>query len=369
MKRRSFIQHAGAVTLLAAGGRIGHASGAAIPEIGRGPAFDLWRSWQADSHKGPLSLVQAATLSSNAFNTQPWLFKVSAARIEMYADSRRNLGAFDPYLREMFFSLGCALENLLLAAPANGFSAALTLMPDKLAPPAPQPKPELAALVDLTPGRRINGELFAAIPHRHTNRRLFDATRELSPDYVRALTNIVGDDDEDVRLFVFTGASERKAITDLIWDTSRTLLSDPEVTRGTQSWYRTTLEEVQRLRDGAYVGEPDPASYVDLMTSGRLFGLIAVRDRYDRVQTIRAGRVWQRAHLFATVNGVAARPANGAVEIIDHERRLNLEPSTAARLARITDDASWQPTFMFYMGYPTMAGVASPRRSLQEVVT
>jgi hypothetical protein len=345
------------------------AFGAARPEIGGGPAFDLWRNWQADSHKGTLALVHAAILSSNAFNTQPWLFRVSTARIELYADAKRNLGAFDPYLREMYFSVGCALENLLLAAPANGFRAALTLMPGKLLPPFPQPKPELAALVDLSPGKPISSALFAAIPHRHTNRTLFDGARELPTDYVSALENVVRDDEEDVRLFLFRRASERKAITDIIWDTSRALLSDPEVRRGTQRWYRTTPDEVQRLRDGEYVGEPDPASYVDLMTSGRLFGLIAVRDRYDRAQTIRAGRVWQRAHLLATARAVAARPANGAVEIIDHERRLNLEPKTAARLARLTGDASWQPTFMFYMGYATVPGVASPRRSIQEVLS
>ena len=72
--------------------------------------------------------------------------------------------------------------------------------------------------------------------------------------------------------------------------------------------------------------------------SGRVFGLIAVRDRYDRPETIRAGRIWQRAHLLATARGLAARPANAAVEVIDNERRLNLEPKTSARLAQFTGD-------------------------------
>jgi len=36
------------------------------------------------------------------------------------------------------------------------------------------------------------------------------------------------------------------------------------------------------------------------MMTGPLFGLIAVRDRYDRPQTIRAGRLWRRTHLVAT---------------------------------------------------------------------
>ena len=104
------------------------------------------------------------------------------------------------------------------------------------------------------------------------------------------------------------------------------------------------------------------------MMSGRLFGLIAVRDRYDRPQTIRAGRVWQRAHLLATARDLAARPANGAVEIIDHEKRLHLEPKTSARLAQFTADISWQPTFMFYMDYPTRPAAASARRIVHDVL-
>jgi hypothetical protein len=78
---------------------------------------------------------------------------------------------------------------------------------------------------------------------------------------------------------------------DVIWGSSRKLGEDPAVSRGTQPWYRTTTDQVQKSKDGAYVGEPDAASYVDLMMSGRLFGVIAVRDRYDRPQPIRAGRV------------------------------------------------------------------------------
>jgi len=65
---------------------------------------------------------------------------------------------------------------------------------------------------------------------------------------------------------------------------------------------------------------------------------------------------------------LAARPANGAVEIIDHEQRLQLEPKTTAKLAQFTRDASWQPTFMFYMGYATIPAVASARRSIQDVL-
>jgi hypothetical protein len=110
------------------------------------------------------------------------------------------------------------------------------------------------------------------------------------------------------------------------------------------------------------------AGYTDLLLTGRLFGLIAVRDLYDQPQSIRAGRVWQRAHLLATARGLAARPANQPVQLVDHERMQGKEPHEASVLATLTNDASWRPTFMFFMGYPTRSAVPSARRGVHEVV-
>jgi len=366
LQRREFFKQIGTVTILVAGGRVWRARPQSSAEIGEGPAFEPWRSWRADSQEGLLALVHAAILSSNAFNTQPWLFTVTSSAIKIYADTARNLGEFDPYLREMFFSIGCALENLLLAARANGLDARVTMLPGKLAPPSREPKPELAVRIELSSGNRVASELFDAIPHRHTNRGIFDASREIPVEFIHSITHVVREDDEGVRLFLFVSEGDRKQIADVIWEASRNFMADPAVGRGTKPWYRSSIDDVHR--DGAYIGDPDPASYVDSMMSGRLFGLIAVRDRYDRPQTIRAGRVWQRAHLLATARDIAARPANGAVEIIDHEKRLHLERKTSARLAQLTADISWQPTFMFYMGYPTRPAAASARRGVHDVL-
>jgi hypothetical protein len=72
----------------------------------------------------------------------------------------------------------------------------------------------------------------------------------------------------------------------------------------------------------------------------------------------------QRLHLTATVHGVAARPINEAIELIDREQRLRRPPRAEAGLAELTGDATWEPTFMFRMGYPLAPAPASPRRSV-----
>ena len=49
--------------------------------------------------------------------------------------------------------------------------------------------------------------------------------------------------------------------------------------------------------------------------------------------------------------------------MIDHEHAHNQPPTRLTLLNQITNDPTWQPTFVFYMGYPTLAAHASPRRS------
>src|SRR5258708_15128622 len=85
--------------------------------------------------------------------------------------------------------------------------------------------------------------------------------------------------------------------------------------------------------------------YSKLMLSAPLIGFIAVRDRYAQKQCLEAGRIWQRAHLFATAHGLAARPCNEAVVVVDHERALARPASLTALVTEITADPTWQPTF------------------------
>jgi hypothetical protein len=108
--------------------------------------------------------------------------------------------------------------------------------------------------------------------------------------------------------------------------------------------------------------------YSNLMLSAPLIGFIAVRDRSAQEQCSQAGRIWQRAHLFATAHGLAARPWNEAVEMVDHELALGKMASHATLLNEITADPTWQPTFVFYMGYPKRSAHASPRRPVQAVI-
>ena len=112
--------------------------------------YQPWTSWNDPSLRDtPFALVAAAVLAANPHDTQPWLFRVADNSIEVYADASRNLGAMDPFLREMHLGLGCAIENMTLAAAPNGYSVHVEIAPGALTDIGERSRPVLAATLRL----------------------------------------------------------------------------------------------------------------------------------------------------------------------------------------------------------------------------
>src|SRR6266404_2817429 len=190
VRRRSFLKGTGIVTVAVVGGGVWRAWDQGVFSVSEGPAYEPWKDWRNTGNDVPLALVRAAILAASPHNTQPWLFRVTNSSIELQIDTQRNVGALDPYLREEHIGMGCALENLMLAAPANGYAATAALLPGKLGPIPAEPKPQLLARVNLAPGKREENELYNAIPRRHTNRGPYDPGNAISEEHTSELQSL-----------------------------------------------------------------------------------------------------------------------------------------------------------------------------------
>ncbi len=76
-------------------------------------------------------LIRHAVLAASSHNTQPWKFQIQHETITILPDFTRRCPAVDPDDSHLFKSLGCAAENLVHAAAAQGFSADIRFDPDQ----------------------------------------------------------------------------------------------------------------------------------------------------------------------------------------------------------------------------------------------
>ena len=386
MKRRTFLKSAGVVTVLVVGTSVfWHISDRGIFSTGQGAAYEPWKNWRSGKSEGSLTLVRAAILAANPHDTQPWLFRVSESRIEMFADPNRRIGTIDPYLREMYIGLGCALENLLLAADANGYSYHLSLLPE-------QSNPNYVARIDLSTGQASESDLYRAIPDRHTNRGAYVKERQVSATVLEQLKSL-GNNETDVKLFWFATEAERHHVGDLIIQATEAIIADREQSRDSAKWFRATWKDLNHYRDGITLDATGSPWYTRALAkvlppqspekndqfwlktvkevsvaTASAFGILAVRNRSDRAQMLRCGRIWQRIHLWATVQGLAMQPLNQMPERAAREEVLGIQPQFGNVLQELTGGSEWQALMVFRTGYPTTEALPSPRRSIEQVI-
>jgi hypothetical protein len=387
MNRRTLLRRAGlAAGTIAVGGAgaLGYrAYDQGVFELGQGPAYEPWADWK--QHRGLLPLVAAATLAPNPHNSQPWLFRVSSGRIDLFADASRDTGAVDPFKREKYIGLGAALENLVVAAAATGYRATVTLMPDGA-------HTDHAARIELSAASKRNTFLAAQIATRHTNRYAFVGGKDVPPGALTAMTSLADAETGAARVVWFSSKRQRAELSSLLVAATEAIIRDPDQSRSDYAWLRQTWDQIQRQRDGITIdaaGLPEltetlakllPAQSRQATDDAWLtatrdrhtktaaaYGIVAVRDAADDRQRLAGGRLLERVHLWASGNGIALQHMNQLTERADRERELGISPQFDEALAQFMPDG-WQALSLVRVGYPTHTPNKSPRRALEAVI-
>jgi hypothetical protein len=390
--RRDILRAGGATVFLALAARKLRAADSAGRPLPEGDACAPWTLWNDPSIRNtPLALVAAGVIAANPHDAQPWLFAVGDDTIEIYADTSRNLGAMDACIRELHLGLGCAIENMLTAAGANGYSAQLETAPGSLLDLTERSRPVLAARLRLKRLAEAAADPhYAAIPFRHTNRYAYDPAKAPPAEW-RDFAHALGDDGE-VKVSLFdAGSPSRRVFDAAVVEATEAIIADKTMIGDSDHWFRASSREIDVHRDGPTLDAAGLSTFtlmfahlfpVSAETSHKAWldqtrdvqlptapvaGLIAVRDRTDRPGAIAAGRAWQRLHLDATLRGMALQPLNQPIEMIDRERQTGAGSAWARRVAGLTGE-DWQATFSFRAGFSSTEATPSPRRRLRDVV-
>ena len=383
MKRRTFLKAGAAFLVAVAGGGVYRAAQQGVWGADQANTYELWRTWR-DAASGTGRIVRAGILAANPHNAQPWYFHIGEQSIDLYADGTRQIGAVDPLQRELHIGLGCAVENMILAAQMEGFATQLTLLPNA------QDTTHVAHLALARATVQTPG-LANAIPLRHTNRGPYDQSKALDEDTLHAFNALC--DDPAVHLMWYTQPAERLAFGNGVVAGAEALVADEQQSSDSHQWWRQSWQAVQTHRDGLTVDgqtfdeltrlgakmlpdvsrQESDAFFVKttrevLVATAPAFGLIALNDQDDNAQRMQAGRLWQRMHLWATLHGLAMQPINQMCERADRERQLGLDASFGRALRDLVGSDDRHAVMMFRAGYPLRQALPSPRRAVNDVL-
>ncbi len=293
-------------------------------------------------------LVRCATLAANSHNTQPWRFRASSDAIEVAPDASRRCPAVDPDDHHLFISLGCAMENIVQAAPAFGLRA------------VPRFDPATEGMhVALEPSPDPVGTLLAAIPLRQCTRADYDG-RQVPPGDLHLLEAAGQRPGTGLLLFTDRGWIER--FLPVLLAANAAQMADRAFIAELKSWIRFGYGDALATRDGLFTaasGNPvspallgrtlfdlaftvdgENAKYARQLRSSAGVAVF-VAGQADKAHWIDVGRCCQRFALQATALGLRYAFMNQPVEV----------PSLRNGFAALAGISGQRPDLVVRFGY------------------
>ncbi|MGF1602534.1 MAG: Acg family FMN-binding oxidoreductase [Thermosynechococcaceae cyanobacterium] len=310
-------------------------------------------------------LIRYATLAPSSHNTQCWKFRLEDRAITILPDLSRRCPVVDPDDHHLYVSLGCAAENLIQAAQAQGLSGQFTF----------NTSGDGSIKIALEPSTTTLTALFEAIPHRQCTRAEYDG-KPLSPEEIKLL-EMTGEGD-GVRVIMLTERSEIETVLDYVVQGNTAQINNNAFMKELKSWIRFNDQEAARTGDGLSsrtTGNPSIPRWLGSLLFKLLIQVqpendkntryirssagiaVFVSDVNDKAHWVEVGRCYERFALQATALGIRNAFVNQPVE----------EASLRPAFARALGLESGRPDLVVRFG----RGVAMPsslRRSLEAVI-
>lgn len=276
-------------------------------------------------------LIRCATLAASSHNTQPWKFRVTQDSITILPDFSRRCPVVDPDDSHLFKSLGCAAENIVHAAAAQGFSSDVRFDPDKD-----------SVIVHLSPVATPHAtDLYLAITKRQCVKTAYDGTSLAQPELEKLEKAGEGC---DVRTIMLLSEAQKSTIIDYVTQGNIAQLTDRKFRDELVSWLRFNPGEALHTGDGlsgriggqpalprwlakwiiGLVLTPKGQAETDarkIRSSAGVAVFVASHD--DKAAWVEVGRVYERFALQAAVLDVRTAFINQPIEV--HSLRPQLE--------------------------------------------
>jgi len=327
------------------------------------PAAALTRSvWDIDADDLPTDgsiedqatfLLRYAILAPSSHNSQPWRFEVGGDEIRIDADESRCLDAADPDKRELYISVGCAVENCCVAAEGFGFDPEL-----EYHDPGSADHVVTVTLKKAEPANTRPPELFDALTTRATSHEVFE-DRALGTETRERLGDVVYE--TDVTLHFVDDPTAKATISELQAEADRLQMDDPEyraelghwIGNGAlgSSWLAARIG--QAVVTHLDIGDREAKQNSKLIQSAPVVGVLTT-ETDDPVARVRTGQAFERIALLASSEGIAVHPMSQTLE----------RPELRAQLAEVLGTTE-NPQHLFRLGYTDVEVDHTPRWPLE----
>lgn len=312
-----------------------------------------------------LEIIKYATKAPSGHNTQPWWFSLAESRIGIKPNDELALPVVDGDNRELYISLGCAMENLLIAATHFGYQAHIVQCDT------------VEIIVELTKDYKVvKDTLFHQIERRQTNRNVYNS-KKIGNELLGKLQSIAMGENLKI-YFAEIGSPFADTLTQYIARGNEMQMSDKAFREELLSWMRFNGKQVKTTGDGlsykvfgnpALPGviakpivrqflKPDTQNKSDKKKIASSSHLVLFTTKHNTIKEwIDLGRLLQRFCLTATELGIASAYCNQPCEVV----------SLANELRKTLSINGEYPTLLLRIGYADPMPY-SPRKKIEEVI-
>ncbi len=315
-------------------------------------------------NKDFIELAEYASKAPSGHNTQPWKFHLSDDTITIRPDFDVRLPVVDGNNRELFISLGCATENLCIAASQFGYAHQVIRCEEqgisiRLA------KTDIAA-----------DPLYTLIKKRQTNRNVY-TNRKIPGNVLESIQNVTLE--PHIRFyFAEIGSPFADSLIQYIAKGNEIQMKDQAFKKELISWMRFNKRQVGQTNDGltyqAFGSPPLPAfiskpvismflkpnvqnkSDLKKINSSSHLVMFTIRNNIPNAW-ISLGRSLQRFLLHLTQAGIANAYMNQPCEVESLAKEIQ---------ARLPIDQEF-PALILRIGYAGSAS-CSPRKKVESVI-
>ena len=267
--------------------------------------------------------VRMAAMAASSHNSQPWKFKLQGNLITIIPDYQRRCPAVDPDDSHLFKGLGCAAENLMHAATADGFHVDANF-----------DAAHATVVINVESSKSIkHNNLSAAIINRRCRRTPYDGKTIVAPVQASIITAATSADITPLNL---QSPQQMEAMLEYVRQGNPAQFDDRAFVKELRDWVRFNATDAIKTGDGL-AGEVGGQPSIPSGLGRRIFSLISsgnkqadinakairssagiiafVGEHDDKVNWVGAGRAYQRFALQATALNVHNAFINQPIEV------------------------------------------------------